>query len=344
MKKALLGYVVCPYCKTKFTLEVEKEKKGEIIEGKLKCPKNHLYLITEGIPRLLEEKNLENSKRQVQSSFNEKWKPETEATLKDKDFYNEWYLERYGFKNLEGLKEFLKDKKFILDAGTGLGRDSNFFSENSEGVVFGIDISKGIDVAYSRFNKINTHFIQGDITKLPFKKDFFDYISCDFVIHHTPKPEQTFKHLLSHLRPQGQIAIYTYKVKGPIREFTDNFLREKITKKSFEEGYKVCEPITKLGKALSDLNIEFEVPEDIPLLEIKAGKYNLQRFIYWNFIKCYWNNDLDFKDNVLVNVDWYHPNLAYRYKPSEIKKWAKDLEIINFHICESGISMRVKKP
>ena len=46
------------------------------------------------------------------------------------------------------------------------------------------------------------------------------------------------------------------------------------------------EQMTILGKKLSDLNIEIDVP-DIPFLSIKGGKYDIQRFIYWNFIKMF---------------------------------------------------------
>lgn len=40
--------------------------------------------------------------------------------------------------------------------------------------------------------------------------------------------------------------------------------------------------IKRIRKKMQNLNIEFEAP-DIPLLGIKGGKYDLQRFIYWNF-------------------------------------------------------------
>lgn len=346
MKKSLKEYLVCPKCKTEFRLDVSKEKNGEIIEGTLKCDKYHIFHITEGIPRLINEEEFEESKKQVQYSFSKKWNPNTGVTIRDREAYNQSYLDRYGFKSVKTLKDFLRGKKFILDAGTGLGRDSIHFSENCNGIIFAVDISKSINVFYANYkdNK-KIHFIQGDITNLPFKENFFDYISCDQVIHHTPNPKNAFYNLLKHLKKDGELVVYTYKVKAPLREFADDHIRNTTTKLSFEDCYKVCEPITKLGKVLSDLNIEFEVPEDIPLIGIKAGRQNLQRFIYWNFLKCYWNDSLNFEDNVLVNVDWYHPLDAFRFKPEEIKNWAikKNLNIINFDISEAGISMRVKK-
>ena len=59
-----------------------------------------------------------------------------------------------------------------------------------------------------------------------------------------------------------------------------------MTKKHQKRYVGFCEQMTILGKTLSDLNIEIDVPE-IPLLSIKGGKYDIQRFIYWNFYKMF---------------------------------------------------------
>ena len=76
--------------------------------------------------------------------------------------------------------------------------------------------------------------------------------------------------------------------------------------------WEMSEQLTLLGRRLSDLNIEIEVP-DIPLLEIKGGKIDLQRFIYWNFLKCFWNEDLGLNTSISTNYDWYAPANAERY-------------------------------
>lgn len=135
---------------------------------------------------------------------------------------------------------------------------------------------------------------------------------------------------------------YVYKKKGPIREFSDDYLRSFTTKMTPEKCYKFAKAITLLGKSLSELKVEFKVPEDIPLLGIKKGKQNLQRFFYWNILKCFWNPAFDYKTNVMVNFDWYHPQLAFRYPPEEIKRWFKNegLTIEHFNVTESGISCR----
>ena len=233
-----------------------------------------------------------------------------------------------------------------MDAGTGLGRDSLLYSENTSGQVFGLDISESIYIAFRHVGHLpNLHLLRADLTALPFRRNFFDFIASDQVIHHTPNTEKSFKGLSRYLAPNGQLAVYVYKKKGPIREFCDDFLRRHYTQSTEKECYSFSRAMTLLGRELSNLQIEFEVPEDIPILKIKAGKYNLQRFIYWNVFKCYWNDDLDLETNIMTNFDWYHPQYANRHSPDEIERWCRqtNMEIVHFDVIESGISVRAKK-
>ena len=84
------------------------------------------------------------------------------------------------------------------------------------------------------------------------------------------------------------------------------------------------------------LNVEVDVPEDIPFLEIKAGHYDLQRFVYWGFMKTFWNKNYTFSENNHTNFDWYAPVYAHRYTKKEIYKWCAMLN------CQSFILMNRK--
>jgi uncharacterized protein len=54
MKKELMSILVCPVCKGKLELKVEKESGGEITSGSLHCARCRFdYPITETIPNLL---------------------------------------------------------------------------------------------------------------------------------------------------------------------------------------------------------------------------------------------------------------------------------------------------
>lgn len=343
MKATIVNYIVCPVCKKELTLKVDKWDGHEVNSGSLSCILNHEFPITNGVPRLLV--NISGSVEQVKNSFSDKWKRfETETfSKKEIDFQLRWYLERYGFKSKAGLADFLKDKGCILDAGCGVGRSVDWFSDRTLAPVFGVDISESVDIAYEHYgHRHNVHIIQADIMNLPFKVCAFDYISCDQVIHHTPQPEIAFNLLVNLLSDDGQIAVYTYRKRGPIREFTNDYLRNVTTNMTTEECLDFADSVTELAKSLSDINATIEIKKDISLLDIKSGTYSLQRFFYWNVMKAFWDDNGDRERALAVNFDWYHPKHAFRYTPEEIMEWFKsnNLQIVNFSDNESGISVR----
>lgn len=104
-------------------------------------------------------------------------------------------------------------------------------------------------------------------------------------------------------------------------------------------------PLTKLGQALAELYAEVEVPEDIPFLGIKAGRYDVQRLIYWHFAKLFWNEAFTLEENNHVNFDWYHPRYAHRQTEEEVRHWCEEagLSIIHFDVQESGFTVRAIK-
>ncbi len=348
MKKSLLEFIICPICNARFELVSSVQEGGEIISASLVCLSGHTFPVTGGIPRLLVRDRLTEAQKQTQDSYSEQWRrtPDFGYEAKTKEFRIKQFLDRFGWENPRNINEFLSAKQSILDAGTGLGWHVKFYAEQTKGEVFGVDISQSIDVAYKHIRCLpNAHLVQSDLTNLPFRKNSFEFIVSDGVLHHTPDTETSFKYLVPFLRANGEIAVYIYKKKGPVREFCDDYIRSFTTGLSAEECYRVAESITKFGKSLSDMNAEISVPENIPYLEIESGKYNLQRFIYWNIFKCFWNGDFDFDTNVMVNFDWYHPQYAHRHTPEEITQWFRDMniDILHLDVSDSGISVRAKK-
>ena len=78
------------------------------------------------------------------------------------------------------------------------------------------------------------------------------------------------------------------------------------------------------------------------VLEIDAGEYDVQRLIYYFFAKCYCNSDVSHEENVLVNHDWYHPQIASRHTLLEVEEWFHGLGLNVVHKCEEmfGITIR----
>jgi hypothetical protein len=111
-----------------------------------------------------------------------------------------------------------------------------------------------------------------------------------------------------------------YKKKAPVREFVDDYVREKIAGMDYETAMAQCRQITELGKALSAQNIKLKVPA-VDVLQIPAGEYDLQRFIYHFFAKIFWNDEFNFEDNAVINYDWYHPQDCTRHTIEEVREW-----------------------
>jgi len=257
------------------------------------------------------------------------------------------FLKLYGFSSEEKFKNFLNAKSLIYDAGCGRGHKTAWIAELApHALVIGIDIADSVVEASEKYSSYeNLIFIRGDITKSIFKNETFDFIVCDQVLHHTKNPPATLRELVRVLKQNGEIATYVYAKKALPRELIDEYFRKNAKKFTHDELMKLSEQLTLLGKILTNLNVKIDVP-DIPLLQIKGGEWDLQRFIYYNFIKCYWNESLGWQASVMTNYDWYAPSLAFRYSEEEFKCMLKNngLKIIFFYKDEmASYSGRFKK-
>ena len=100
------------------------------------------------------------------------------------------------------------------------------------------------------------------------------------------------------------------------RELFDEHFRSNVHNLTNDQIWEISKGMTEIGKLISQLNIELDFPE-IKALGITGGKQNLQRFLYWNFFKCFWNEDLGFETSLSCNFDWYSPSIAFRYSKEE---------------------------
>ena len=142
-----------------------------------------------------------------------------------------------------------------------------------------VDISEAVDVARARFAErgLNAGFVQADICQLPFAPESVDVIFSEGVLHHTDSTERALKSLAPLLKIGGRFMFYVYRRKGPIREFSDDFIRAKLQGMPPEEAWRAMEPLTRVGIALGELDVEIDIPEAIDLLDIPAGRIHVQR-------------------------------------------------------------------
>jgi SAM-dependent methyltransferase len=349
MKSNALDLIVCPLDGTALRLEHPAFGDNKIDQGILACERGHRFPVRDAIPRLVPEgQSHSDDQSQTFESFSAKWSQVGPLELEQRFAQQyQWYVERYGFQDEDRLARFLAGREAILDAGTGLGGDAARFARLSDAEVVGMDLSDGVAEAERHFGgPANLHYLQGDIMRPPFRPQSFDFVSSDQVIHHTPDPRRAFRGLADLLRPGGHLAVYVYRRKGLVRELADSHIRELTTRMSVDECMEFSEQITELGRELSRLDATVRLEKGIPLLGIESGEHDVQRLIYWRFLKVFWNNDFSERLNTLVNFDWYHPPYASRHTPEEVEHWCQEagLALERRDVSESGISVLVRRP
>lgn len=167
-------------------------------------------------------------------------------------------------------------------------------SKNTTGTVVSVEIGDGVFAGYEKCkNYSNCHVIKADLMNLPFADNSFDYIHSDGVLHHTPNTKLAMKALYDKVRPGGIFWFYIYKEMNPVKHFCDDYIRKAFTKMPAEEALEQCKAITELGRELSKIDATITLEKPIEVLNIPAGTFSLQRLIYYNFIKCFWNEKSD---------------------------------------------------
>lgn len=348
MRESLLSLLADPVSKGPLRLAAVTRRKDEhVLEGALQGPEGRVYDVTNGIPRLVVP--VDAGQRQTAESFGYKWRQR--ATYDSPGMHETgraWLASRYGFDDIDQMRAFLGRRRRILDAGCGSGLTSSFWlderwSPDQGGEWIGVDISGAIDVAQERLGAMpGTHFVQADVLQLPFRPHSFDAVYSEGVLHHTPSTERAFAALASCLEPGGVFLFYVYRKKAPVRVFTDDHVREALSGLEPADAWNRLRPLTKLAQALAESKAEVEVAEDVPCLGITAGRYPVQRLLYWHFAKLYWNERLSFEENNHVNFDWYHPRYAHRHTEEEVRRWCRDcgLTVVHFDAQESGFTVR----
>ena len=335
MKTSLLPLLRSPVDGSALNLDVTEQRDEEVIAGTLSDSAGTSYPIRDGLPLFAEAESDD-------PTFAYKWSilGRYGHEGNSKRIRRDWYLDRFGYASEEALATAIGGQ-WVLDAGCGSGVDTSMFSDCGADVV-AVDLARpAADATYERVgDRPNVHVVQADIRNLPFAPGSFDYVSSDQVLHHTPDTFESLAAVRKLARDGGRVAAYVYRRKGPIREFADDFIRQHTTAMPADECMEFCRTITEFGRALTNVHAEVDVPDAIPLLGIEAGSQDVQRFIYWNVLKCFWNEEYDFELNVLVNFDWYHPKFAFRHTPDEVRGWfaALELELERLDVGDAGIS------
>ena len=224
VKRDVAELLACPACSGDLTLIVSHESDGEVLEGRFECDScGSGYPIIRGVPRFnMKMDELEN----VARTFGYEWKAHHEGKFEDEGLFGrsrdeDWQLVLDSFQ----IENEAVRGKVVLDAGCGSGRFCQLFTEHGAAVVVGVDIIDAIDEAYEACRAYeNIHMIQANIFALPFKKQRFDLIWSQGVIHHTPDAAGAHRSLSQFVRPGGMLYVWVYARRFNPFRFTKTIL------------------------------------------------------------------------------------------------------------------------
>lgn len=126
------------------------------------------------------------------------------------------------------FKKFIGLNKKVLEVGCGTGQISNYFAigTNNEIIAFdptieSLNLAKNFAV---KNNLTNLKFVNADIFDDVLKDNYFDFIWCNGVLHHTKDPYRAFKLVSKYLKKDGYILIGLYNKIGRIRTIIRKYL------------------------------------------------------------------------------------------------------------------------
>jgi SAM-dependent methyltransferase/uncharacterized protein YbaR (Trm112 family) len=354
-------------------LEVFSRDGDHVIEGVLHGAGSQWYPVLGGVPCFLrgelkpdfsafaakhnlqihdEDKGRSTASDQAKTTetFSDKWRRFKNYGLEPKheEFLFGWYCKKFGVPDIEALKAIYRDCEMTLEVGPGSGFNSKFIASVTKGHHVALDVSEAANTTYGNTKELaNCTVVQADLMDAPFDDGTFDLIVADGVLHHTPSTRDSVRALYAKLKPGGRFFFYVYRRMGAARYFVDQHIRDAFMPLTPDQCYEACEGITELGRELSRLGAKITLEKPIPALGIPAGTHDVQRLLYYNFVKCFWNEAFDYETNNMVNFDWYHPHNAWQHSTEEVEGWLKELGAVDYQFNDAnpnGISAFVTKP
>jgi arsenite methyltransferase len=306
------------------------------------------YRMSDGLLRDLAV--ADEGQAQTRSTFSFKWaKRDTYQSPAMRAAIGSWLAERYG-DLLATLEPGRGDPPIVLDAGCGAGNAASLlFASHWQDIRYvGVDISDAVDIARETIEPVapESMFMQADLMALPFEDGAFDVVLSEGVLHHTPSTRHAIHATARLVKPGGLYAIYVYAKKSPAREFTDDHIRALVSGLTGQEAWDRLMPLTKLGQALGELNVEIDVPEHVDVLGIPRGKINIQRLFYWHVCKAFYRSDLTLDEMNHINFDWFTPRYSHRQTPDEVRAWCQEagLTVDGLRTEEAGITVIARRP
>ena len=157
-----------------------------------------------------------------------------------KDDDNKQTILEKGDRNLlaRKFKKFIGFKKKVLEVGCGTGQLSIYFSLGTNNKIVGFDPTiQSLNLAknFADKNEItNIEFINADIFDDVLVDNYFDFVWCNGVLHHTKDPYKAFEIVTKSLKDRGYILVGLYNKIGRIRTILRKYLGRIFGKKFLE--------------------------------------------------------------------------------------------------------------
>lgn len=288
MRTELLRFLRCLSCQRPLHLRDAVLRHRDVASGILRCAREHTVHIRAGIPRFVPSDA-------YAESFSYEWAKhrQTQYDSHNHNRVSERQLAQYLSMDLRALKG-----KRILDAGCGSGRFMEIALRYGA-MVIGVDLSYAIDVAREQLGSTpRAHFVQADLTRLPFAPGTFDLIYSLGVLHHTPDAARAFAHLPPLLKRNGRIAIFVYSAYNKIISTMSGVWRMFTTRMP-----------KRLLYLLSFIAIPLYYVYRIPLIgSLLKGLFVISM-------------EPNPRVRALDTFDWYSPKYQSKHTHAEVARW-----------------------
>lgn len=174
---------------------------GEVESGWLATPASEArYQIVNFVPRFVAAEN-------YAENFGLEWNLFRRTQL---DSHSGRPISKDRFYRFTGWTPEELSGKRVLDVGCGAGRFTEVALEAGANVI-ALDYSAAVDACWAN-HRLHPRLdvVQGDIYRMPFRPEQFDYVYCLGVLQHTPDVRRAFLALPDQLRPGGFLAVDVY--------------------------------------------------------------------------------------------------------------------------------------
>ncbi len=128
----------------------------------------------------------------------------------------------------KNFKKFIGYQKNVLEIGCGTGQLSIYFSLGTNNKIVAFDPTiESLNLAknFAKKNEItNIEFVNADIFDDVLVENYFDFIWCNGVLHHTKNPYKAFEIVSKSLKDNAYILVGLYNKIGRIRTIIRKYI------------------------------------------------------------------------------------------------------------------------